>query len=160
MSYIDKIKSVIEYNQETGVFTWKVKRGCMSAGSVAGSLQSNGYLRLQVLGDEFLAHRLAFLMMTGSIPDEVDHLDGDRINNSWSNLRAASRTENCHNTSLRVNNKSGFKNVNWHPGMRKWEVQVRVEGMKCRFGYYDDIELADLVAQEVRSKYHKEFARS
>jgi hypothetical protein len=89
----------------------------------------------------------------------LDHIDGIRHNNKIENLRECSFSENGFNKKLTNKNTSGYKNVVWSKQRKKWRVQMRAYGKNLSFGFYDDIELASLVAEEAREKYHKEFAR-
>jgi len=91
------------------------------------------------------------------MPLEVDHIDADRHNNQIENLRAATSAQNQRNKPLQRNNTSGHKNVRWANG--KWAVELKINGKAKYFGRFEDLELAALMASEVRDKYHGEFAR-
>lgn len=103
-------------------------------------------------------HRIIFMMHHGYMPKIVDHIDGNTFNNKITNLREATQTENAQNRKIDKTNKSGFKNVNWHKKSQKWVVQISSFNKKIHVGLFDDVELADLVAQEARNKFHKSFA--
>lgn len=102
--------------------------------------------------------RIVFLMHHGYLPEIVDHVDCNPMNNDISNLRAASKADNQRNAGMYAHNKSGVKGVSWHKAASKWHVQIKVQGVKKYLGVYEDIELAELVAQEARSKFHGNFA--
>lgn len=91
---------------------------------------------------------------------EVDHKDNCGSNNKWSNLRLATRSQQLLNTRTRKDNFLGIKNVNLHKPSGKYRVKMRVQGKDRSFGYYDDLELAELVAIEARNKFHGEFAKA
>jgi hypothetical protein len=74
-------------------------------------------------------------------------------------LRPATYPENNRNARIRKDNSSGCKNVCWRKDRKKWVVGIRINGKRINFGFFDDLELADLVAHEARDKYHKDFAR-
>ena len=97
----ERLKEVLRYNEDTGVFTWLSTTSTkISIGDEAGHLNANGYISIRVDGTLYQAHRLAILYYTGGWPPEmVDHEDGDKANNSLLNLRLASRSENHRNTS-------------------------------------------------------------
>ena len=112
---------------------------------------SHGYVIIRVDGKLYRAHRLAFLYMDGGLPElDVDHIDGCKINNQFSNLRNATRSQNLGNSKVR----SQCKNIYTRTGLKKY--RVRIQG-KC-FGAYEDLELAELVANEARAKIYGEFA--
>lgn len=115
-----QLRELLTYDPDTGVFTRRVdvKGGATKgftnakAGSVAGGINNLGYVRISVDGKRYLAHRLAFLYMTGEWPsNEVDHRDGNPSNNAWANLRAASHAENMRNGKARKHNSLGIKGV-------------------------------------------------
>lgn len=117
------------------------------------------YLRLNVDGKIYYLHRVIFLYHHGYMPELIDHIDGDRYNNKIDNLREATQQQNCLNKKHHVNSSSKCKNVYWHKLMNKWTVRMTVAGIRKCIGYFDDLELADLVAYEARDKYHGKFAR-
>lgn len=156
----ERLDELLEYNPVTGVFTRKVARRGFAKGSVAGSLKKDGCIHIKIDGKMYLAHRLVFLLETGNFPKEmVDHVDGDRSNNARCNLREATREENARNSKVRVTNKLGIKGVGFHKASGRYAVQLRIGGRQVHLGLYDDLELATLVAQEAREKYHGAFAR-
>lgn len=123
----ERVREVLEYDPETGLFTYLVRVSkCIHVGDVAGSMnKSCGYRMIQIDGVRRTAHRLVWLWMTGEWPaDEVDHINHDRTDNRWSNLRAASRVQNRVNTPRSRSNKSGLKGVSRHRRSGKWRSQV------------------------------------
>ena len=117
------------------------------------------YARVRVCGKVYPLHRIVFLWNHGYLPKIVDHIDNDRSNNKIENLREATQQQNCLNRVAHKNNKSGYKNVHWDGKSSKWCVLVNVYGKRKTIGYFDDIDLAGLVAYEARAKFHGEFAR-
>ena len=107
-----RLLEVLHYNPDTGIFTWdKRPSRFIKKGSDAGSL-SYGYIRIKVSGKSYFAHRLAWLYMTGQWPNkQIDHIDHDRANNSWRNLRAVTRIENARNRRINKNNSTGVCGV-------------------------------------------------
>jgi HNH endonuclease len=107
----ERLRDLLLYSPETGVFTWKQSpTGSVKVGDVAGRNNSNRdyYRQISVDGRSYKIHRLAFLWMTGSFPPEqVDHIDLDKNNNAWSNLRPATPSQN--NANWRARNQSGLK---------------------------------------------------
>ena len=108
----DTLKHILHYDPTSGVFTWKVNSGRSKPGKVAGYL-NKGYVVIGYKGKSCLAHRLAFLYMTGKYPIlEVDHIDGCPSNNKWTNLREVSSKQNKENRyKANKNSKHGFLGV-------------------------------------------------
>ncbi|MCL4218786.1 MAG: HNH endonuclease [Candidatus Hydrogenedentes bacterium] len=117
----EKLRAILDYSPDTGVFRWKHRPDYSKAwntryaGKVAGyewQVGKNTYRSIRIYDWPFLAHRLAWLYMTGNWPAHgVDHRDLDGLNNRWSNLRAATKSQNGLNTKAKKNNKTGFKGV-------------------------------------------------
>lgn len=156
----EQLRALLDYDPETGVFRWcVVQRNSVHIGAVAGTLDSQGYIRISVYGRKYAAHRLAILYTDGAWPPmEVDHINGRRSDNRRSNLRESTRAGNCRNARLRRDSTSGIKGVTRHSGGKRWQVHVRVNGKYMYLGLYEDLELAELVAEEARNKYHGAFA--
>jgi hypothetical protein len=129
-------------------------------GSVAGTINKvNGYRYIHLNGSKRTAHRLVWIFHHGPIGKglQVDHINGVRGDNRIENLRLATQSENTCNSKLTSRNTSGFKGVCWDKKRCMWFVRVSVFGKPRGFGYYENLELAALVASEAREKYHKEF---
>ena len=145
------LKTVFDYKD--GVLYWQ------KTGKKAGTLHHTGYTQISVNRKLYNAHRLIFMLHHGWLPEVIDHIDGNRANNKIDNLRPASWSQNLQNMKLRPTNKSGCKNVSWSKEKCKWVVQLNVNKQRRFVGFFDDLEFADLVATEARSKYHSAFAR-
>lgn len=143
---------ILDYDPLTGIFRWKVprKKGAIRPGTVAGSLDGRGYVQISIFGKRWKAHRLAWLLMTGKPPDgEIDHIDGVRANNVWSNLRAASHKQNGEKIKLRADNTSGFRGVCFDKRRGRWMSKVEHHKKQYNLGYFDSAEQA---AQAARAK--------
>jgi hypothetical protein len=136
------------------------KSNRVKIGQEVGHLSSSEYLRTKIHYKEYFIHKIVFLMHHGYTPQIVDHIDGDRQNNKIENLRAVNLSQNQHNRTIDKRNTSGYKNVSWSKNSNKWQVSLCVSLKYIHIGFFADIELADLVAQEARAKYHGQFARS
>lgn len=153
------LKSILDYDLDTGVFTWKVNKSQRTkAGDVAGWIY-NGYWEIEINNKKHKTHRLAWLYVYGEMPKNlIDHIDNNRSNNRISNLREATYQSNSENYKTPKTNKSGVKNVSWYKNLDKWVVSMSIKKTKKTIGYFDDLELAELVAVEARNKYRGEFA--
>jgi hypothetical protein len=154
-----ELKNILEYNPETGSFIWiKHIKGTKGLHSEAGTLSYNGYRDVCIKGKKYGLHRLAFLYMTGHIPDNVDHINCIKHDNRWCNLRPATVRENSFNYKG-TGSKSNYKNVYYDPRSRKkWFVRITdSEGNKISLGYFQTPEEANDVAKAARLKHHGQF---
>lgn len=155
------IKDFLDYNHETGVFTWKESRGRVKAGSMAGTvstIRGKKYIMIRVNGKQYGAHRLAFLWVDGKFPaNEVDHVDGNGLNNSWRNLRSVTHQENGRNRRKPKNNTSGYTGVHWHKTSQKWGAYIHIEGKNRYLGYFANIEdaISARAAASAKNGFHE-----
>ena len=155
-----RLKELMHYNPDTGVFTWlKSRGGGVKAGDIAGVLHHSGYVLIRTGGKVYLAHRLAWLYKAGCWPaDMVDHINRNKADNRWCNLREATRSQNAQNAGLQENNTSGVRGVHWNKREGKWCVRCMLGGKRYSFGLYDDLKTAAAVAADARKKLYGEFA--
>lgn len=152
-----RVSELLSYDKASGRFTWLVHRSSTATvGSTAGKY-FGPYIKIQVDGEWYFAHRLAFLMMAGSCPDQVDHRDG--YSNRWSNLRAATSEQNTRNAKRRSDNASGVKNVYWDSQSSRWQVNIQADGVRRRKNFRS-LEEAEDYALRFRVELHAEFARA
>jgi hypothetical protein len=155
----ERARELVAYDPETGLFRWTVGRVGCSAGAVAGSACTNGYRRIKLDRREYLAHRLAWFWMTGAWPSrEIDHANGDKSDNSWRNLREATRSQNKANTRARSDSASGVKGVRWHRG--KWRASIEVDGRAINLGRFDDMADAAAAYDTAELQRFGQFARA
>lgn len=153
----ERLKEFLHYAPETGIFTWKIKAGRNAPGSVAGTLRSDGYIRIQINGERRYASQWAWLYMTGDLPeDEVDHEDRNRANNAWANLRAATKSQNCANRPKRVR-ESGLLRGTTRNGS-KFTAQIRVRGEHRYLGTFDTEEEAHAAYARAALPEFREFS--
>lgn len=132
------------------------------AGKRAGFVsKTDGYVRVFVLGKSILAHRLIWAMVHGYDPaDDIDHRDLCRRNNRLSNLREATRSQNCMNKGLRSNNKSGVKGVHWHRATQKWAAAIMAKDTgKIHLGVFSTREEAARAYEAAAVELHGDFAK-
>jgi hypothetical protein len=155
-----KLKEALHYDPSSGIFTWRITLSPRAmAGSETGKKLSKGYLFVGVFGKIFRAHRLAWFYMTGDWPSHhIDHINGIRSDNRWSNLRLATRSQNACNTGLRANNRSGFKGVSWSNRSRRWAAHIRIHGKSKHIGLFETAEEAHLAYCKAADTLFGEFA--
>ena len=151
-----RLKELLSYDPDTGLFRWLTSRGRVNKGSVAGCLNGNGYIHIKVDSQNYQAHRLAFLYMTGEMPIEVDHENHNRTDNRWWNLSPSSRAENGRNQAMQSNNTSGVTGVCWDRSRNKWVSQIIGNGKRRHLGYFDALKDAAISrkAAEIKYDYH------
>ena len=120
----ERLKELLSYDPDTGLFTRKVNAKRWKAGTVTGSVMKTGYIEIRCDKYRTTGHRLAFLYMTGRFPVTVDHIDHDPANNKWSNLRNVSHRDNMKNVRLRKDNVSGVVGVSWSKACQKWTARI------------------------------------
>ena len=136
----ERLKELLYYEPETGVFTWRVSFNSITAGQEAGTIKQEGYIRIVVDRHSYYAHRLAFLYMEGVFPSKgVDHKYGRKTDNRWDKSRKASQTINSHNQKILITNSSGFPGVTWDNVNKKWRSQIWVKGKHVCLGRYNSI---------------------
>ena len=150
MTSFKAIAAAIAYNPDTGLFVYTKETRSYNIGD-SPSCIANGYLLISVNGFAEYAHRVAYYIMTGKVPDLIDHKDRVRLNNRWANLRAVDKFINAHNKGLMSNNTSGISGV-FETLEGLFRVRIASYGKRKCFGVYEDVELAELVANEVRIK--------
>lgn len=152
------------YDQKTGVFRFRhdVRAGRnraflkARAGDTAGNLSpSTGYWYLSIGGRRYAAHRMAFLYMTGAVPpDDIDHINGNKTDNRWSNLRQATRAQNMQNLSRpHADNTAGFLGVERKRG--RFAARIAVGGKKLNLGVFNTPEEAHAAYVKAKREVHE-----
>lgn len=155
----ERLKELLHYDPSTGVFTWLVSRGGVSAGSVAGCVNGKGYIQVKLDRTIYEAHRLAFIYVTGEFPPEqADHINQAKLDNRWVNLRPVTHTENQRNSTKCSNNTSGFTGVSWFKRTGQWRASAGVDGKWKHLGLFDCF--LDAVAARIRFNRENGFHRN
>jgi hypothetical protein len=132
------LKELLSYNPLTGEFVWIAPRKRVIVGRVAGGLLK-GYVRICINKKTYWAHRLAWLYMTGKSPSkQIDHINHNRADNRFINLRECSHQENHRNRTLQKNNTSGFIGVCWNKNDKKWLASIRINGNRKNLGLFKE----------------------
>lgn len=147
-----RLKEVLHYDPETGVFTWLAQTGNrIKIGDIAGAVGAAGHRYVGVDRKLYFSHRLAWLYVTGSWPrNQIDHRNGVRDDNRIANLREAAPGQNQQNIKLPSTNKSGFMGVSWSRQKRKWAAHIMLAKRSKYLGYFttpEDAHAAYLAAK-------------
>lgn len=141
----ERLREVLSYDPETGLFVRKI---CFQRPDVIGTTSlltnGNGYLRIAIDGKRYLCHRLVWLYMVGTWPqNEIDHMDGNRSNNKWSNLRDVTPRHNQQNKrKAHSHSKSQILGVSWDKSRGKWTARIKTECAYKYLGRFDSVETA------------------
>ncbi len=149
------LRELLHYDPQTGVFTWKVAVAqCIAIGDVAGGLRTDGYLAIKLAGKSYFAHRLAWRYVRGRWPKKhVDHWNGRRADNRFTNLREATKAQNAQNVrKAYANNQSGFLGVG--ADKNRWRARIRIDGHLCSLGYFNTPEAAHAAYLAAKRQLH------
>lgn len=158
----EELRALFSYDRESGIAVWKTRpsRAKIKVGDEVKSKFSSGYLRVTIKGSTYRLHLVIWKMETGVDPvDEVDHLDLDKTNNRWGNLREATRSQNGMNIAITTRNTSGFKGVSQVP-CGKWKASIRHKGKLIYLGHHDTREGAHAAYVAKSIELFGEFTRA
>jgi hypothetical protein len=148
---IETVLDVLKYDPDTGIFTWRTNEKVAASvrGKIAGTLAANGYRRIKINGSCFLAHRLAWLILEGEDPGDlqVDHINGITDDNRRENLRLVTRSENQHN-------QRSARGYCFHKRDNNWKAQIMLNGKQHYLGLYTTKEEARAAYLEAKAKLH------
>lgn len=145
------VRELLDYDPETGALTWRMRGQKWFSSARAWKAWNNrfadhvtataqgtyGYLLVGVLGRKYRTHRLIWLWMMGDWPtDQIDHLNHNRADNRWCNLRLVTHAENGKNQSIRVTNTSGAMGVWWDSKRNSWQAYIDASGRRIHLGRY------------------------
>ncbi len=134
---LSRLREVLDYDQSTGVFRWKLRGKIVAAGSIAGAQAKGGYRQIYVDGRLYRSHRLAWFYVHGRWPaEQIDHINGVRDDNRIKNLREATRSENAQNRALNKNNTSGYLGVSFNKERRTWRASICVNSKQKNLGSF------------------------
>lgn len=169
---LKEVSRLITYDETNGVLYWKPRlpedfpsaknslRACLSwngryAGTEAlGCLGNRGYKVGMLLGEWVTAHTVCYALKHGAWPDgEIDHIDGNKLNNTAANLRCVSPQENKKNMPIYHNNKSGHTGVSYRAKTGKWIAAIGVDGKNLHIGCFDTLQDA-VAARQMAEKDH------
>jgi len=158
------LKEWLYYSPTTGIFTWLIRdpifyttlaaaksRNTRFAGLPAGynhkTHSGKTYITIEIMNAPYQAHRLAYLYMLGRWPiDQIDHADGNGLNNIWSNLSDATSLDNARNQRLRKDNTSSHSGVTYKVKQNLWVARIGVNKKRIHLGYFQNL-LAAITAR-------------
>lgn len=161
MPDLSNIKSFLHYDLETGIFTWTAHHFSNLIGKRAGRINSAGYRQISINDVLYYEHRLAWLYVYNVMPPDgyaIDHINLNKSDNRWLNLREATDAQNNVNIKVRKNNKLGIKGVSLFKG--RYRSQIRINKKVVVLGLFDTIEEAALVYKNKAKEIHGEFYNS
>jgi hypothetical protein len=155
----DLVRQLLSYDEATGMLTWRSRPkrpqwNTRYAGTSAGWIDSKGYWNITINKNRFAGHRLIWLMYYDNpIPDFIDHIDCDKLNNRIANLRAATPNENQANVGIRRTNRTGIKGVSCY-----FRATITVDGRRYMQSFRT-LEEAIKARREAAAHLHGKFAR-
>jgi hypothetical protein len=152
---IERVREILVYEEGSGRLIWRVTSGRAIAGNEAGGVEPTiGYRRVRFLGNILMTHHVVFAIVHGRWPQQLDHIDGDKLNNRIQNLRECDQSHNMANQGLSMVNKSGRKGVSRHP-CGKWQVMLG----KKYIGLADTVEEGAAMYEAAAIERYGDFAR-
>lgn len=159
MLTLERLKELLSYDPDTGIWTWRVARSNCHPGDVVASKTTAGYIQVMIDRKNYTGHRLAWFYMTGEWPiRKIDHKDCDRSNNRWENLRLADDTENRRNVKRSRNNTTGFKGVSRIRS--KFKAVIWKNYKPIHLGHFSTAEEAHQAYAKAAAELFGEFARA
>lgn len=154
----ERLRELLDYNPETGVFTWRQRTGSRALVGQATSQRPSpvGYLRIRLDGTLHYAHRLAFLWVTGAFPThQVDHINGDKTDNRWCNIRLVKDRENRQNLGgARRDNIVGLLGVSKSRSGPGYRARIQVDGKQHAVGVFPTPEQAHAAYLAAKKDLH------
>ena len=149
----ERLRELVHYDPDTGIFTRKTDRGGYKAGTVMGCVAHRGYHKMCVDKRKYYTHRLAWLYVHGEMPNVIDHINGDTSDNRIANLRNVSQAENLQNiTRPSRNSRSGVLGV--YKKRKKWTSALSLNNRTVRLGYFETKEAAYAAYVEAKRRLH------
>lgn len=156
----EELLALVQYDPDTGFFTWKVAARNFRAGDQAGHWnEANPYVRISFRKRSYYAQVLAWFYMTKRWPiNEIDHEDNDKINNKWLNLREATHVQNCYNRPHTVANELKLKGVRCIDG--RYVARIVVNKQRHNLGWFNTAVEAAQAYDAAAIRLHGDFART
>lgn len=160
---VHELRSYFSYNPDTGVIVRRMDSatGPGKTGDVAGHVTKRGYVRIKHKCKSLHAHRLAWIIIHGSVVGDIDHINGDKSDNRLCNIRLVNAKENARNRARSSKNTSGCTGVSWDKKSNKWHARISSNSGRVSLGVYDDIYDAIAARKQAEKElgYHKNHDR-
>ena len=167
------LRQLIDYDPETGALVWRVRDVSFFTDGKKSAIHSmrrwntryagkpalnykglKGYFQGAILGKPYLAHRVGWAIYSGAWPEnEIDHINGDRLDNRIANLRSVTRQENGKNIAIGITNTSGTIGVYWNVSKLKWAAQIHKNGKQKHIGHFKSKDDAISARAKANLKY-------
>lgn len=154
----EEARDRVKYDPHTGTFTRRHTAGRWVAGSPLTGTLSHGYIRIWLDGKLIAAHRLAWACMTGVWPSsDIDHIDGNRANNAWANLRQVDRSTNLENIrrAKSSNRSTGLLGAYRSPSPGRFVSRIQVRGKSMSLGSFSTAEEAHNAYMAAKRQFHQ-----
>ena len=132
----ERLKELLDYDHLTGLLTWISGSRSDLIGKPCGNVKKCGYVKCKIDGINYAAHRIIYKWMKGQEPNIMDHINGNRADNRWGNLRSVTPQQNNLNVTLLKNNKSGITGVFYHEKQNRYHSNVRIDGKSHHLGSF------------------------
>jgi hypothetical protein len=157
---IQRIRTVLDYNEKTGEFTWKLLSCDEKKGNITTFSSESKYMFIRIGENLYNCARLAWMYYYGVEPNgDIDHIDGNRSNNSISNLRDIPHSINSLIRQIKSNNTSGSIGVRWRKDRNKWQARIKVNGIEKHLGHFDDKNDAVKIYEEYKKNILNEYIK-
>lgn len=153
-----QLTEMLRYNPQTGDFTWLVTRGAAKAGMTAGNVVAEWYVRIEIFGKQYMAHRLVWFYVNNEWPEnDIDHINRNRCDNRFSNLRIASKSQNQANRPIHPRSTIGLKGVR-HSSKSMFAARIKINKKFIHLGTFSCPAAAHFAYQIAADKHFGEFA--
>lgn len=154
------LKELFDYRHD-GYLIRKIKTcNRVNVGDIVGCNNGNNYLKIHLCGKQNYAHRLIFIWHYGFLPKEIDHINGNSLDNRIENLREATHLQNGKNLNLRKSNSIGISGVRWDAQRNKWHSSITVDGTKKHLGRFASLNDAIEKRKKAEILFFQEWRRT
>ena len=154
------VNEYLTYDASSGNLYQRKKRPKVQVGNIAGGITTKGYRYIQLGNRKYPAHHIVWLLETGTFPiKQLDHIDGNKINNHFSNLREVSNKQNTENRGKQRNNKSGYKGVSFNTRLKKYVAQIQHNSIPIYIGVFHTAHEAHLAYEKKAKELFTHYSR-